>query len=235
MKDFGKETLEVMSKAQWYNEWILSLIKDNLKGSILEVGCGIGNFSALLAQYGDVTGIEINQKYINKLKENIKLHRNDDLKSNVGYGDIEKGKYFFKPKKFDTIICFNVLEHIKDDKKALSNMKNMLKKGGRLIIIVPAHNFLFSKFDKNIGHYRRYSKNDMKIKLDYTGLKSSKISYANWLGALGWLIIFKIFKKEIMPSDNVSFFDKIGKYFIWIEKFISPPFGLSVLAVVRKK
>ena len=84
----GKETLEVMKLAKWYNSWVLSFFDKYLKGDILEVGAGIGNFSSLLERYGKVTTIDIRKDYLSKLKRKNK-------KRKVGFGDIEAGRYFF--------------------------------------------------------------------------------------------------------------------------------------------
>jgi len=156
MKDItGKTTLEIMNEAQWYNRWVFSFISPHLRGEILEVGVGIGNFAIMLAQKGNVTAIDIDKGYLQTLKSHLK-------NVEVGYGNVESGKYFFKNKKFDSIVSLNVVEHIKEDKKALKNMNALLKKGGKLVLLVPAYRLLFSNFDRKLGHYRRYSKNEVK-------------------------------------------------------------------------
>src|SRR3989338_8239685 len=90
----GASTLESMSQAVWYNQWTLSKFKKYLRGEILDVGCGIGNFTNTLSKYGPVTGIDVNEDYIKNLQK--------DKKIEIGLGDIEKGKYFFSHKEFDT-------------------------------------------------------------------------------------------------------------------------------------
>jgi SAM-dependent methyltransferase len=224
----GQHTLQVMERASWYNNWIFSIIEPHLGEDILEVGAGIGIFTKLLSQEGKVTAIDINRKYISSLKENYK---NVD----VGFGNIESGEYFFKNRNFTSIICFNVLEHIKNEKKALANMFELLRTGGRLILLVPAHKILFSKFDEKLGHYRRYSKKEVKVKLKNSGFGEIKTFYFNWWAAIGWFIFLKLAKKQSLPSDKISVFDKLGKVFLWPEKFVRPPFGLSVIAIAQKQ
>jgi SAM-dependent methyltransferase len=228
MDVYGKQTLEVMGTARWYNEWLFDKIKKHLKGEILEIGVGTGNFSLLLSQKGNVTAIDYNEDYIKDIK---KL---ESSKVRIGHGDIEKGEYFFINKKFDSIVSFNVYEHIKKDKVALDNTFKLLKKGGVLISIVPAHKLLFSKFDINLGHYRRYSISSMKNKLQNAGLKVLEINYLNWWAAVGWLTWFKLLGYQNMPKGPVSIFDKVGRIFLMPEKHIKPPFGLSVLAISQK-
>ena len=222
----GKKTLDVMDMARWYNRWLLDRSRVYLKGDILEVGFGIGSFTGELKKCGRVTGIDVNKVYV---KEG-----NKRFGERVGFGDIEKGKYFFGKKKFDCIFCSNVLEHIKDDKKAVKNMFNLLKKGGYLVLNVPAHMILYSKVDKNLGHYRRYTTEHLEKLLTMAECELVNVRYINWLAALGWWLFVKVLRKEDIPKDKVSLFDFLGKYLLWIEKFISPPFGLSVFAIAKK-
>jgi SAM-dependent methyltransferase len=219
MHEVGEYTLTVMKKAEWYNHWLLSFFSKYIRNSILEIGAGIGNFTSLLAEYGKVTAIDINKKYLNN------IHVNG---VETGFGDIEKGKYFFRNKKFNTIMALNVIEHIEDDVKAFRNIFDLLEKGGKFILLVPAHNALFSNYDKLLGHYRRYDITTLKLKLEKCGFKIDEIRYINWWGAIGWLVFIKLFNSRKMPENPVSIFDKLGKIFLLPERIINPPFGLSV-------
>ena len=221
----GEYTLNAMKKAKWYNRWLLTFVEKYLTGDILEVGAGIGNFSKMLKKYGKITVIDINRKYLNNC-------RIGDI--NCGLGDIERGEYFFKDKKFDSIICLNVVEHIKDDEGALKNIHKLLKKNGNAAVLVPAHKLLYSRYDHLLGHYRRYTISDVKKLIGNSGLEIVDIRYVNWWGAVGWLFFMKILKKTDFPENELGIFDMFGKFLLWPEKFIKLPFGLSVLAVVRR-
>jgi SAM-dependent methyltransferase len=224
----GEETLAVMNLAKWYNLWVLSFFKGHLKGNILEIGAGIGNFSSLLAKYGKVTTIDIRKDYVKDLNGRL------GKQASVGLGDIETGSYFFKDRKFDALVCLNVLEHIKNDQKALKNMFNLLKKNGHLILLVPAHKKLYSNFDKDLGHYRRYQVEEVKEKMKRAGFGEAKAKYFNWWAALGWFAFIKMPGVKRMPQDKVRIFDGLGRLFLWPEKVISPPFGLSVFAIAKR-
>ncbi len=223
----GKDTLEVMGEARWYNRYLIGIFSSHLKGNILEIGFGTGNFTRLLSEYGKVTAIEINDDYLKKT-EGL------DNSTSVGYGDVEKGKYFFNKSKFRTIVCINVLEHIDNDDKALRNISKLLYDGGKLILLVPAHQFLFSKFDKLIGHYRRYSKAGLLLKIKQAGWSIVSVKYFNWLSALGWLMFIKITGWRSLPKKEVGIFNKIAKFFLWTERYIEPPFGLSIILIAQK-
>ena len=224
----GKETLETMAFAKWYNKWLYELMEDHIGDDLLEIGAGTGNFTDLLVNGRRVTAVDIQSGYIERLK------KKKDKRLTVGYGDIEEGNYFFKNKKFDTAIALNVFEHIKDDDSAIENTYDLLNDNGRFILLVPAHKFLYSKMDKKLGHHRRYSKNLVRKKLENKGFKLLEIRYLNWWAAIGWFVFLKINKAEKLPEDKVKIFDKLGKLFLLPEKYIDPPFGLSVFAIAKR-
>jgi len=217
--------LTVMKKARWYNAWLLSFFGNYISGDILEVGSGIGNFTPLLEKFGKVTAIDINREYN---KKNI-------VKGvTSGFGDIEKGEYFFNHKKFDTIVCLNVIEHVKDDREAFTNIHKLLREGGKFILLVPAHKALYGKYDKLLGHFRRYNAPQLEQVMLNTGFKIDKLRYINWWGAIGWFVFIKFLKRNDFPDKEVGIFNHLGRLLLWPEKYIRIPFGLSVLMVAEK-
>ena len=128
----------------------------------------------------------------------------------------------------------DVIEHIEDDKAELEKASNLLKQGGRIFIIVPAHQYLYSPFDKKIGHYRRYNKKLLKsIIPNYMTIE--KLYYLDSVGF--FLSLFnKIFLKQSMPTlKQIQFWDKV---IIPISKLIDPLFGFNFgksLLVIAKK
>lgn len=226
MKYLGTETLESMSQAKFYNKWSLGKFKEFLKGKIIEVGCGIGNFTPTLSQYGEVVGIDIEKKFVKK---------NSDARIKVGYGDIEKGEYFFRNATFDTAVCINVLEHIQDDKEALKNLYLLLKREGYLILLVPIHDFLYGEIDKNIGHLRRYSPNILKSELKNLGFTIIKSRKLNFLGAIGWFLAGRILKDKQVDESKIKLFNLIAPLILFLENIMEPPIGTSVLIVAKKE
>ena len=196
--DTGGQTLESMSQAIWYNKWTVRKFEEYLKGEILEVGCGIGNFKKDIKKYGEVWAIDINGTYI---KQAVVL-----LGDRVGIGDIEKGEYFFGDKQFDCIVCLNVLEHIKNDQSALIIMYELLKIGGYLILLVPAHDLLYGEIDRSIGHIRRYKKKDLIKMLTGVGFKIIKSREINFLGAIGWWISSKLLSSDKVDGGKIKIF-----------------------------
>lgn len=223
---FGELTLESMNQAQWYNQWTLNKFKKYIRGQILEVGCGIGNFTKQLTRYGKVWAVDINKNYLDKLKKISGVE--------VGFGDIEKGEYFFTNKQFNTIICLNVLEHIEEDSQAIKNMYEVLNNDGDLILLVPSHPFLYGEIDKSIGHFRRYSKKEIVDKLQASGFVILKFRSLNLLGSLGWFISGRLLKNRIIGQSKIRLFNAVAPIFLRIEDLIPPPFGTSFLIIARK-
>lgn len=223
----GKSTLESMSLALWYNQWTLSKFRKYLKGDILEIGFGIGNFTQELAKYGKIWAIDIEKDYIKSFKSanNIK----------VGLGNIESGKYFFSNLKFDSIVCLNVLEHIKEDELALKNIYKLLKPEGNLILLVPSNQFLYGAIDQSIGHYRRYQKLTLLEVLDKIGYLIKFNRQLNFLGGVGWFVSGKVFKDIVIEESKVKIFNRLAPLFLKLEEIIEPPFGTSILVIASKK
>ncbi len=227
-KHAGHATLESMSQAQWYNRWTLNKFNQYLTGDILEVGCGIGNFTTALLAYGNVWAFDIEQRYKDLTDKRTRA------KAKVGLGNIESGKYFFRKKSFDAIVCLNVLEHIKSDMKALKNMHSLTKPGGHLILLVPTHTWLYGSIDKALGHYRRYDKKSLNRKLKTVGYTVVYSRLQNMLGALGWFVSGKIACSTIVNETPLKLFDRIAPIALKLEEIVEPPFGTSVLVIARR-
>lgn len=225
----GTKTLENMNQAKFYNKWTLSKFDIYLKGNILEVGCGTGTFTSTLSKYGEVTAIDIDQNLLQRVGDS------KNLKVAAGYGDIEKGKYFFKNKSFDTIVCINVLEHIKDDEAALQNMYNLLKTNGKLILLVPVYNFLYGEIDRAINHFRRYDPAKLRKQLEQKGFLIKNSRKLNFLGALGWFVAGRVLKNRQVEESKIQLFNIVAPFFLSIENFIEPIIGTSVLIIGEKK
>lgn len=226
-QDAGFTTLQITSKANHYNQWLYSIMLPYLGKNILEIGCGIGTFTKTLLKNGFVTALDRNKRYLAIVRRTI---RSDKLK--ITLGNIEKVK--FPSMKYDSIVCLNVLEHLKNDKKAFSNIFYSLKDGGIFIVLVPAQKSLFGKLDENLGHYRRYDKHTLSRLLTDAGFEIKKIRYVNLLGAIGWFINSRLLRKKSLSSNQIGIFEIISVPFLFLEKIIELPLGLSVFAVAGK-
>ena len=86
---------------------------------------------------------------------------------------------------FDTVASTNMLEHVKHDAEALSNMYTLLQPEGHLLLFVPAMPALFGALDRALGHYRRYSKKGLRSLVSGAGFEICELYYVNVAGVLG--------------------------------------------------
>ncbi len=139
---------------------------------ILEIGCGTGHNLPMLAKFGSVEAIEIDPAARAIASERLGQPVGDaPLPELPG---VERGAY-------DLVAVLDVVEHIEDDVAALAAMKSLLKPGGKILIAVPAHQWMWSAHDVVNHHHRRYSKATLKTAIERAGLKPDKLGYFNTL------------------------------------------------------
>lgn len=218
--------LKKSSTNQNYGLAAFKLVQKEFGKTILEIGAGIGNNLVFIPKNKKVIAAEIDDEYIKILKE--KFPKIDVYKFNI-----EKDSVKFLKKKYniDTIICFNVLEHIKNDKKAINNACDILPKGGKLILWVPRHKFLYSSLDKHLGHYRRYTKKELHALLDKQF--NTKYFRFNTLGVAGWFIYGKLLRRKEVPAKEFWLFNKLFNKTIFLDKL--SPITLSYIVICEKK
>jgi len=221
----GKE-LEIFDKATIWRKYVHILVKKYLKENLLEVGAGIGSFTKNYKNnIKKITITELDKKNILKLKKRFK---NSKIKINSQYTKNLKGQ-------FNTILYMNVLEHIKKDINEIDTALKKLKINGYLVILVPAHNELFTKFDKEIGHYRRYKINFFK-KLKLKKCKIEKLQYIDCFGYFLYFLNKFFFKEEIYPSNlKIFIWDKLfTPLTFFLDRIVNFKFGKNVLCVIKK-
>ncbi len=212
------------------DDWIYDEIAPYIGQRVLEVGCGLGNLFPRLLDRELVYGIDISEESINELQRtfahtpNVQACVCDICAPNVLHLSINA---------FDTIISLNVLEHIVDDNLAFANMRKLLAGSGHLIIIVPAHRWLYGTMDSSIGHFRRYDKEQMRVKLTQAGFEIITQQYLNFAGALGWLVSGKILRKKTPPANQLRLFNLLVPFLQYVETKIESPVGVSLLSVAR--
>jgi len=225
-------TLSILEEATSYHRWIFEKIKPYLKGDILEVGCGIGNLTSWLLGWGKVVASDMNEDYLRLIEEKYQDHSN--LKG-VFIWDIQQGPTKELLASFDTIVCSNVLEHIGDDVSVLKHFHHLLSGEGRLILLVPALKCLYNQLDKDLGHFRRYSKKELVSKIEQSGFRILHLTYFNPFGILGWFFNGSILRRRILPQNQVKVFNKMVPLFLSLEKIIPNWVGQSLIVVGEKR
>tara|TARA_Y100000389_G_C17453834_1_gene516682 strand:+ start:1621 stop:2292 length:672 start_codon:yes stop_codon:yes gene_type:complete len=213
--------LEVMSELKNYNKFVQTLMKKHTnKGSVLDFGCGYGDFAKHLNDSGyECDGVEVD-------KESNLESQKKGIKTFYSLTEVKK--------LYPVVTSLNVLEHIKDDLKILQNLFNIIENTGHLILYLPSSMMVWSNMDAEVGHYRRYSKKEIIQKLHSTGYVVTHSSYKDFGG---WLIllIFRLFR--IKPKFNLKllkFYDKFIFPFIkYIDILGSPFIGKNIIIVAK--
>jgi SAM-dependent methyltransferase len=136
--------------------------------------------------------------------------------------------------KIDTIVCLNVLEHVPDPDAAARNIYDALPRGGCAVILVPQGQELFGTLDVVLGHFLRYSKYQLQVRLESAGFEIEKIIEFNRVSRIGWYMTGKVFKRQTLARFPLRIFNKL----VWLWRRIDemlPWGGVSIIAIARKK
>ena len=219
-----------MSEAPRYNAWLLSRAQPYLGPRVLDVGAGIGTFTAELARLSErVVAVEPDATDFALLRERFAGHERVDVREldALALTGAELGG------PFDAAICFNVLEHIPDDAGALAGVASQLRPGGHLLLLVPAHAALYGRIDRTVGHVRRYDARTLRARLREAGYTVADLRHVNPLGALGWLVSSRLLRREQVPEGPLKLYDKLVPVLRALDR--APlRFGLSLWAAARR-
>ncbi len=214
--------LELFKHASCWKSYCGGMVKKFIGQNILEVGAGIGGSSQFLYTGKQKRWVMLEPDCIlfEKLKGSL-----DTFSQTVRYevingtiADLTSGE------KFDTIIYFDVLEHIEDDKREIFQVEHFLASGGFLIVIVPAHQWLFSPFDKAIGHYRRYSRKDFSTRFP-DDLLCVDIKYMDSIGVGVSLSNKLLFRQSAPHKTCIQIWDRC---LVPLSKLVDPLVGYKI-------
>jgi SAM-dependent methyltransferase len=223
------EPLEVTREARNYNAWLYGRARPYLGARVLDVGAGIGTFTELAAAEGrDVVALEPHAPYAELLEAGIGREPNVEVVRATVEELRDRG-----PKPFDSALCLNVLEHILDEHSTLRAVHDLLTPGGHLLLLVPAHPLLFGEVDRRIGHVRRYRSRPLAQLLREVGFETGRVRFVNPVGALGWLVTFRLRSPERWPRGQYRLFDALVPVLRRLDRF-PLPVGLSVWAIARR-
>jgi SAM-dependent methyltransferase len=136
--------------------------------------------------------------------------------------------------QMDTAVCLNVLEHIEDDRGALLSIHAALQDGGRAIILVPEGQSIFSSLDEELGHWRRYSEEQLRLRMTEAGFVVEAMLRFNRISRPGWWLNGKILKHRTISRHQLKNFDRLVWLFRRIDAYL-PWSPTSIIAVGRKK
>jgi len=204
---------------------------------ILEIGSGTGGNLEMLSGFGKVSGLEMDAtaRAIAAEKTGGRFDIRDGCcPSLIPFGDV----------KFDLICLFDVLEHIKEDEETLLALKGLLAKGGRVLLTVPAYDFLLGVHDAFLYHERRYSSAALRQKAVAAGFQVVKLSHFNaflFPVACAMRLKDRLLKSpvssgtRIPPPPSNSIFRSLFSSERFLLRKCNLPFGMSLLAVLSQE
>jgi SAM-dependent methyltransferase len=226
-----ERNLATMSKATNYNRWIFRNISPYGGQRVLEIGGGVGSMTWFFIGRKLVVSTDITDYNIRMLRVRFKGRKNFFAMKT----DISSTTQGLDDFSFDTVVCINVLEHVKNDLGAIKNMHSVLAKRGKLVLLVPAFSSLYGTIDKADGHYRRYDRKAIIDKVERADFTVLKAFFMNVPGFFGWYYHGRLLKARLHPEGCISLFDKLVPVFAFFEKVFKPPFGLSLIIIAEKR
>jgi SAM-dependent methyltransferase len=223
-----------------YQQWIVETIMPYLGKRILELGAGAGQMSRYFTSAERLVLVENDSRLINLLETRMKNFNSDKI--SIKKLNIERQSFEdFQQDNIDTIVSFNVLEHIENDlivlQKSAELLRNSRAKGKKRIIhFVPAHMWAYGKMDKAVGHYRRYNKSMFKQLHNQSAPDATLILKPfNFFALFGWLINGRILGKTQAGTKMVGVFERFCPFFKIVDKLLHSklniPIGNSIIAV----
>jgi SAM-dependent methyltransferase len=221
-----------MKRARRYFEWQFRLASERLGARVLEIGCGLGNFTEQLADRELVVGIDAEPACIAAHRARFAGRTNlVSLCLDASSPEFEK----LREHRPDSVACLNVLEHIRDDAGALAHFAAVLPEGGRAVLIVPAFESLHGPIDERLGHYRRYSKRSLASVAERAGFRPEVLRYMNSVGFFGWWFNAHVAKRTAQSDTQIAVFDAVVVPVLSrVEGWMEPPVSQSIFAVLRK-
>lgn len=236
--------MEKYEKTYWWHIGKKNLVREFIRKykkdkelKILEIGCGAGEITEMLTEFGKVYANDVAKLAINKVQER-------GIKNTI-HGDINSLDLKKYENKFDIVLSLDVLEHIKEDTKVMANTHKMLKGSGKFLITAPAYKFLWSMHDEALEHQRRYTDYELKTKLEDNGFRIIKQSHFVFF-AFPVIALVKFlsnfFSKKAYP--NTSYIELPGllndlmvktlSVEIFLMKRFNLPFGTTIVVVAEK-
>jgi SAM-dependent methyltransferase len=224
--------LEVLADMPNYYSWIMETFAPCVSGHVVEYGAGAGTVSERLAPLAsELTLVEPSINLVSLLRARFA----GDLRTKVVPEGLESHSTKMAAETVDTVVMVNVLEHIEDDQAALNALVHMMRSGGHLLIFVPALQFLMSKFDHEVEHFRRYHKPDLVAKVRAAGAKVRDCRYFDLPGVLPWLILNKFMGSTSFNPTLVGLNDRfVVPASRLLESWVQVPFGKNLILVAQK-
>jgi ubiquinone/menaquinone biosynthesis C-methylase UbiE len=220
-----------LEDTHWWFSAKRALVMDEIKktngGRLLDIGCGTGSTLSASQTYHTAVGCEFS-------KEALRLSKKRGIEL-LARSNAEQLP--FKSGSFDVVTALDVIEHIDDDEAAIRELRRVMKPGGKAVISVPAHRFLWSEHDAMQHHKRRYVWEELKMKLQRNGLKVRKMSYWNF-SLFPLSMVYKFFTKGSNIKQHGRLLNTLLYRLLrmdnWVVRHTGLPYGVSLFCIAEK-
>ncbi len=219
--------LDVLVDVPNYYQWILETFKPHLRGRVIEVGAGTGNFASQYASLVDqLVLVEPAQNLFPRLQARFANHRHVEVR--CGYLESVS-----KPAQlYDAVVLVNVLEHVEDDRKMLTTIHELIRPGGALLLFVPALPWLYGTLDRRMQHVRRYSRSALSRAVLEANFKLQSIRYFDLAGVAPWLILGRVLRRDVLSEKGTQLYDRwMVPATRFLERWVAPPLGKNLICV----
>jgi hypothetical protein len=218
-----------LREANNYRCALLKIFEPHLRGSVVEIGAGCGQFTGQLRKVAAIEhllAVEPDARFCAEFRKALPDQR---LLEGIITSITDPGPW-------NGIVSINVLEHIREDQQELNIYHRMLKQThGRLCLLVPARPEIYAPIEIDFGHYRRYLHKELRLKLETAGFKILELHYFNFIGYFAWWFSFKLMGQRKFSPAAVRLFDRalfpVG--FGLESNLMWPPFGQSLVAIAE--
>jgi len=227
--DPGHATLESLASARSVGKWTMEQFAPHLGDAVLEAGAGMGNLTRHLLGRRRLLIVDIDDHHLASIDRQFGHMENVEIRR----GDLcDPSFYAGLSEEFESILCVNVLEHLEEPETAVREFYKAVRPGGRILVLVPAHQWLFSDADEALGHHRRYTRDTLTEVLEDAGLEVQELYQFNRLGVVGWWINKVLNRTEIGPWQ-ARLFGILVPLARMVERVRFLP-GLSLVAIAVK-
>jgi SAM-dependent methyltransferase len=228
----GQAILDAFAHTPRFNGWMADTIRPYVGKCVLEIGAGMGNLTRQLIPGRQVyIATDIDEEHMSRLR--VRLYHRANLEV---YRCDAANTADFAPfaGRMDTVICLNVLEHVPEDWVTLANIHLALIPGGRAIILVPQDQKIYGAMDEALGHVLRYSKQQLRSRIEEAGFTVVQILNFNRASWPGWYITGKLLKKRTLSRLQLRLFEKLVWLWRRIDTWLPWP-SVSIIAICVKR
>ena len=224
--------LQAVRRARKFNRWLFSQFERYLGDEVLEAGSGIGNLTELVLHKKRLVSVDYDQIYVDRLNQSYG-HLDNFTILRADLSQRENLEQAAAEGAFDSVFCINVAEHIEDDVGAMQNFYHVLKPGGTAVILVPNNPRIYTDVDQTLGHFRRYTKEDLIQKMKQSGFEVIRCWGFNRAGGFGWRLSGRMLGRKTLSAGQMRLFEFMMPFIRLVEHI--PFHSHNSLIIIGKK